>query len=80
MKLEQIKTDIAEMSDYELREFIIENRRAQKRYKDEQALQPKRTRTSSINEEKKKEEKLKAVIQAIDPEILKKLLAEKGIK
>ena len=80
MKLEQIKTDIAEMSDEELREFIIENRRAQKRYKDEQALQPKRTRTSSINEEKKKEEKLKAVIQAIDPEILKKLLAEKGIK
>ncbi len=80
MKLEQIKTDIAEMSDDELREFIIENRRAQKRYKDEQALQPKRTRTSSINEEKKKEEKLKAVIQAIDPEILKKLLAEKGIK
>ena len=68
------------MSDDELREFIIENRRAQKRYKDEQALQPKRTRTSSINEEKKKEEKLKAVIQAIDPEILKKLLAEKGIK
>ena len=80
MKLEQIKTHIAEMSDDELREFIIENRRAQKRYKDEQALQPKRTRTSSINEEKKKEEKLKAVIQAIDPEILKKLLAEKGIK
>ena len=33
-----------------------------------------------INEEKKKEEKLKAVIQVIDPEILKKLLAEKGIK
>ena len=80
MKLEQIKPEIAEMSDDELREFIIENRRAQKRYKDEQALQPKRTRTSSINEEKKKEEKLKAVIQAIDPEILKKLLAEKGIK
>ena len=52
MKLEQIKTDIAEMSDDELREFIIENRRAQKRYKDAQALQPKRTRTSSINEEK----------------------------
>ena len=80
MRLEQIKTDIAEMSDDELREFIIENRRAQKRYKDEQASQPKRVRVSSISEEKKKEEKLKAVIQAINPEILKKLLAEKGIK
>ena len=42
MRIEDIKTDIAKMSEDELREFIVENRKAQKRYKAEQASQPKR--------------------------------------
>tara|TARA_Y100000593_G_scaffold16888_1_gene33600 strand:- start:2152 stop:2391 length:240 start_codon:yes stop_codon:yes gene_type:complete len=79
MKLEQIKTDIAKMSEDELREFILENRKAQKRYKDEQANQPKRVKVSSVTEKKSQEDKIKALIQGMDPELLKKLLDEKGI-
>ena len=57
MRIEDIKTDIAKMSEDELREFIVENRKAQKRYKDEQASQPKRAKVASITDEKKKQDK-----------------------
>ena len=58
MKIEELKTDISKMSDNELREFILENRKAQIRYKEAQANAPKRVRVSSMTEEKKKEEKV----------------------
>lgn len=79
MKLEELKTDISKMSDNELREFILENRKAQSRYREAQANAPKRVRVSSMTEEKKKEDKIKALIQSIDPEVLKKILVEKGV-
>ena len=79
MRIEDIKTDIAKMSEDELREFIVENRKAQKRYKDEQASQPKRAKVASITDEKKKQDKLKAILEALPPDALQKLLNEKGM-
>ena len=79
MRIEDIKTDIAKMSEDELREFIVENRKAQKRYKDEQASQPKREKVASITDEKKKQDKLKAILEALPPDALQKLLTEKGM-
>ena len=79
MRIEDIKTDIAKMSEDELREFIVENRKAQQRYKDEQATQPKRAKVASITDEKKKQDKLKAVLEALPPDVLQKLLTEKGM-
>ena len=80
MKIEQFKTDLSKMSEDELREFIIENRKAQRRYKEEQAAQPKRVKVSSITDAKKKEEKLKAMLESLSPDVLQKLLVEKGLK
>ena len=80
MKIEDLKTDISKMSDDELREFILENRRAQARYSQASKEAPKRAKVSSITESKKKEDKARAMIESMDPEILKKLLAGKGIQ
>ena len=80
MQLKEIKTSITDMSDDELREFIVENRKAQKRYREEYANTPKAKKPASITETRKKEEKLKAILQAIDPDILQKPLAEQNIK
>ena len=71
------------MSDDELREFILDNRKAQKRYREEYAKAakaPKAKKPTSITEALKKEEKLKAILQSIDPDVLQKLLAEQNIK
>ena len=79
MRIEDIKTDIAKMSEDELREFILENRKAQKRYKEEQANQPKRVKVSSITDEKKKQDKVRAMLESLPPEALQKILADKGL-
>ena len=79
MRIEDIKTDIAKMSEDEIREFIVENRKAQKRYKVEQASQPKLVNVASITDEKKKQDKLKAILEALPPDALQKLLTEKGM-
>ena len=79
MKIEEFKTDLAKMSEDALRDFILENRKAQKRYREEQASQPKRAKVASITDEKKKHDKLKAMLEALPPEAHQKLLAEKGM-
>ena len=79
MKLDQIKTSITQMSDDELREFILENRRAQKRYAEEYNKAKTETKPASFSEAKKREDKLKAILEGLDPEVLKKLLDEKGV-
>ena len=76
MKLDELKISIAKMGEDELREFILENRRAQTRYKETMA--PKRASIVPTSG-RSKEELLQATLKNIDPEIIKKILKDKGI-
>ena len=79
MKLDQLEISISKMSEDELRDFILENRRAQARYKETMAVaKPKRVTVSSAGV-KTKEEMLQQTLQSIDPDVLKKILKDKGI-
>ena len=79
MKLDQLEISISKMSEDELRDFILENRRAQSRYKETMAIaKPKRVTVSSAGV-KTKEEMLQQTLQSIDPDVLKKILKDKGI-
>ena len=68
------------MSEHELRDFILENRKAQSRYKETMEIAKVTKRVSVVpTSGKSKEEMLQATLQNIDPEILTKILKDKGI-
>ena len=80
MKLEQLKVSIAKMSEAELRDFILENRKAQSRYKETMDIAKATKRATLVpTSGKSKEELLQATLSKIDPEIVKKILKDKGI-
>ena len=79
MKLDQLKISIAKMSEDELREFILENRRAQTRYKETMAIASPKRASIVPTAGRSKEELLQATLKNIDPEIIKKILKDKGI-
>jgi len=77
MKLEELEISIAKMSDDELREFILENRKAQIRYKETMAIaKPKKVTLTPI---KSKEDTLQDILKNLDPAVLQKILKDKGI-
>ncbi len=77
MNLEQLEVSIAKMSDSELRDFILENRKAQTRYKETMALaKPKKV---TLTPAKSKEEALSDILKNLDPAVLQKILKDKGI-
>jgi len=77
MKLEQLEISIAKLSDDELREFILENRKAQTRYKETMALaKPKKV---TLTPAKSKEEALQDILKNVDPAVLQQILKDKGI-
>ena len=79
MKIEQFKTDLSKMSEDELREFILENRRAQTRYKETMAVAKPKRMSVVPTSGRSKEELLQATLKNIDPEVLQKILKDKGI-
>jgi|LULF01.1.fsa_nt_gb predicted CopG family antitoxin len=79
MKLEELKISISKMSESELRDFILESRRAQSRYKETMAIAKPKKISVVPSGGKSREEILQATLQSIDPDVLKKLLKEKGI-
>jgi len=79
MKLEELKVSIAKMGEGELREFILENRRAQTRYKETMAIASTKRVSIVPTSGRSKEELLQATLKNIDPEIIKKILKDKGI-
>tara|TARA_R110000822_G_scaffold294773_1_gene416862 strand:- start:198 stop:434 length:237 start_codon:yes stop_codon:yes gene_type:complete len=77
MKLEQLHISIAKLSEDELRDFILENRKAQKRYRETMALaRPKKV---TITPAKSKEEALQDLLKSVDPLVLQQILKDKGI-
>ena len=77
MNLDQLEVSIAKMSDDELREFILENRKAQTRYKETMAMaKPKKV---TLTPAKSKEEALSDILKNLDPAVLQKILKDKGI-
>ena len=77
MKIPELEKSIRMMSEDELRDFILDNRKAQNRYKETMAIsKPKRATVTPI---KSKEESLVEVLKSVDPEKLKEILTEKGI-
>jgi len=77
MRLEELEISIAKMSDSELREYILENRKAQIRYKETMAIaKPKKVTLTPV---KSKEETLQDILKNVDPAVLEKILKDKGI-
>jgi hypothetical protein len=67
MKLEQLHISIAKLSEDELRDFILENRKAQKRYRETMALaRPKKVTITDL-------------LKSVDPLVLQQILKDKGI-
>ena len=79
MKLEELKVSIAKMGEDELRDFILENRRAQTRYKESMAVAKPKRMSVVPTSGRTKEELLQATLKNIDPEVIKKILKDKGI-
>mgnify|MGYP003151901849 CR=1 FL=1 len=79
MKLDQLEISISKMSTDELREFILENRRAQTRYKETMAVAKPKRMSVVPTSGRSKEELLQATLKNIDPEVLQKILKDKGI-
>jgi|TARA_R110000744_G_scaffold140431_1_gene251621 hypothetical protein len=77
MKLEQLHISIAKLSEDELRDFILENRKAQKRYRETMALS--RPKKVTITPAKSKEEALQDLLKSVDPLVLQQILKDKGI-
>ena len=79
MKLDQLEISISKMSESELREFILENRRAQARHKETMAIAKPKRATVIPRTGKTKEETLQDILKSVDPDVLQKLLKDKGI-
>ena len=79
MKLEQLQISISKMSEDELRDFILENRRAQTRYKETMAIAKPKRATVVPHSGKTKEETLQDILKSVDPEVLTKILKDKGV-
>ena len=79
MNLEHLEISISKMSEDELREFILENRRAQARHKETMAIaKPKRATVGHLSG-KTKEETLQDILKGVDPDVLTKILKDKGV-
>lgn len=79
MKLEQLEISISKMSEDELRDFILENRRAQSRYKESMAIAKPKRATVVPRAGKTKEDKLQEILKGVDPDVLTKILKDKGV-
>ena len=79
MKLDQLEISISKMSESELREFILENRRAQARHKETMAIAKPKRATVVPRTGKTKEETLQDILKGVDPDVLTKILKDKGV-
>jgi|TARA_Y100001951_G_scaffold49654_1_gene39177 hypothetical protein len=79
MKLEQLELSISKLKDDELRDFILESRRAQTRYKETMAVAKAKRATVTPKQAKTKEEALQDILKGVDPDVLQKILKDKGI-
>ena len=79
MNLEHLEISISKMSEDELREFILENRRAQTRYKESMAVAKPKRATIVPHSGKSKEETLQDILKGVDPDVLTKILKDKGV-
>ena len=79
MKLDQLEISISKMSESELREFILENLRAQARHKETMAIAKPKRATVIPRTGKTKEETLQDILKGVDPDVLTKILKDKGV-
>ena len=79
MKFDQLEVSISKMSEDELREFIFEIRRAQTRYKESIAVAKPKRATIVPHSGKSKEETLQDILKGVDPDVLTKILKDKGV-
>ena len=79
MNLEHLEISISKMSEDELREFILENRRARARHKETMAIAKPKRATVIPRSGKTKEEPLQDILKGVDPDVLTKILKDKGV-
>ena len=79
MKLDQLEITISKRSESELRELIYQNRRAQARHKETMAIAKPKRATVVPRTGKTKEETLQDILKGVDPDVLQKILKDKGV-